>query len=41
MGTDWVLDLTAETLDIEFTIDDLMADLEPNWRAEEPAEVAQ
>lgn len=31
MSTAWLLDLTADTLDVEFTIDDLMADLEPNW----------
>lgn len=27
----WLLDLSADVLHVEFTADDLMADLDPGW----------
>ena len=31
MSTAWLLDLSADALHLDLTIDDVMADLEPHW----------
>ena len=31
MSTAWLLDLSADSLQLELTIDDVMADLDPSW----------
>lgn len=37
----WLWDLTADSLDVQFTIDDLMDDLEYGWGSTESQEVEQ
>ena len=34
MSTGWPLDLSPDTLQVDFTIDDLMADLDADWSRE-------